>query len=311
MVFPFLIDKSAKMRYYIGAICKWRFAIDKIQGRFFTMKNTNKTQSNPQTQTAKATTESTQRNPVLITGENVQTLAEIVAVKALKTNLSSGKGKTADEYQKHIDNGGKVATGGNFNFLWKLYSGLVKDIAERQSLSDGYDIVQEIAVFLCGYIGKYTTDNADNGEKDKDGNPVDIWRMAFRVANRYIMGERQKVYKVAYVDEIDESGNRLFYEIPESWDLPTITDYKRVMEIINALNLTERQMQVLRYRMRGVAVDNTAKGKNGQPSQSTNTSVRTIAQKMGITPRALQKHLESIRAKYTAYIESQTAKATE
>ena len=274
-------------------------------------KQTNKTQSNPQTQTAKATNESTKRKPVLITGENVQTLAEIVAVKALKTNLSSGKGKTADEYQKHIDNGGKVATGGNFNFLWKLYSGLVKDIAERQTLSDGYDIVQEIAVFLCGYIGKYITDNADNGEKDKDGNPVDVWRMAFRIANRYIMGERQKVYKVAYVDEVDENGNRLYYEIPESWDLPTITDYKKVMEIINALNLTERQAQILRYRMKGIAVDNDTRGKNGQKSQAVKDSPQTIARKMGISRQAVQKHLQAIQAKYTAYIESQTAKATE
>ena len=95
------------------------------------------------------------------------------------------------------------------------------------------------------------------------------------------MGERQREYKRAYVDEQDENGNTLFYEIPDLWDTPTATDFKRVKQVIDALNLTAKQAQILGYRLRGLSVNATA-------------------QKMGVTRQAMQNLLRKVQAKAKA-----------
>ena len=202
-------------------------------------------------------------NAEIITADNVQTMGERIAVRALKTC-----------YQK-----------GGQPFIYALYCGLVADITENKKtgapLSDGYDIAQTACAYLCEYIGKGLHDKTADGQTDKDGNPVDVLRGCFRAVNRYIMGERQREYKRAYVDEIDENGNALFYEIPDEWDIPTATDYKRVADLIEQLDLPQRQKQVLRYRLRGLSVNATA-------------------QKMGVTKQAAQNLLRKVQAKAKA-----------
>lgn len=209
----------------------------------------------------------------IITAENVQTIAERIAVKALKTCLTNG-GKP---------NENKTTSGGNFNFLYSLYRDLIGDITERKRnpravLSDGYDIAQTAAALLCGYIGKGLHDNAGNGETDKNGNPVDILRATFRAVNRYIMGERQREYKRAYVDDTDEYGNRLYYEIPDGWDIPTAADFRAVNEMIAALKLSQNEKRFLSYRMRGLSLD-------------------AIAQKMGIKRDTLNAYRKRVKDK--------------
>lgn len=218
----------------------------------------------------------------VITAENVQTIAERIAVKALKTCLQTGKGYTPDEAEKARKKGKNPNASGNFNFLYGLYCGLIGDITERkngkQPFSDGYDVAQTAAALLCGYIGKGLHDNAGNGETDKNGNPVDILRATFRAVNRYIMGERQREYKRAYVDDTDEHGNRLYYEIPDEWDIPTATDFRAVSEIIAALKLSQNEKRFLSYRMRGLSLD-------------------AIAQKMGIRRDTLNTYRKRVKDK--------------
>ena len=92
------------------------------------MKTTKKTAVNTATQPT-ATAE-------IITADNVQTMSERIAVRALKTC-----------YQK-----------GGQPFIYALYCGLVADITENKKtgapLSDGYDIAQTACAYLCEYIGK-------------------------------------------------------------------------------------------------------------------------------------------------------------
>ena len=199
----------------------------------------------------------------IITAENVQTIGERIAIRALKTC-----------HQK-----------GGQPFIYSLYCGLVADITENKKtgapLSDGYDIAQTASAYLCEYIGKGLHDKTADGQTDKDGNPVDVLRGCFRAVNRYIIGERQREYKRVYVDEIDENGATLYYEIPAEWDTPTATDYKHITAVIKALNLTSRQAQILRYRLRGLSVNATA-------------------QKMGVTRQAVQNLLRKVQAKAKA-----------
>lgn len=200
----------------------------------------------------------------IITAENVQTIGERIAIRALKTC-----------YQK-----------GGQPFIYSLYCGIVADITENKKtgapLSDGYDIAQTASAYLCEYIGKTLQDKTTDGQTDKDGQPVTILRACFRAVNRYIMGERQREYKRVYVDEIDEkTGETLYYEIPEFYDIPTATDYKRVADLIGQLDLPQRQAQILRYRLRGLSVNATA-------------------QKVGITKQAVQNLMRKLQAKAKA-----------
>lgn len=212
-------------------------------------------------------------NPAeIITAENVQTLAERFAVKALKTY-----------YQKS-----------GMPFLYTLYCGLIGDITERKNtgkpLSDGYDVAQTACAVLCGYIGKRLDEPSADGQTDKNGEPITIKTAVFRALSKYVNGERAHDFRRVYVDEIDENGETLYYEIPAEWDMPTATDYKHVIATINALNLTARQAQILRYRLRGL-------------------SIHQIAEKMSIHRKTLQEHIQAIQRKYNAYTQAQTANA--
>ena len=216
-----------------------------------------------QAQPAPAVIADTATPAEIITADNVQTMGERIAVRALKTC-----------YQK-----------GGQPFIYSLYCGIVADITENKKtgapLSDGYDIAQTACAYLCEYIGKGLHDKTTDGQTDKDGQPVSILRACFRAVNRYIMGERQHDFKRVYVDDIDENGATLYYEIPAEWDIPTATDYKRVADLIGQLDLPQRQKQVLRYRLRGLSVNATA-------------------QKMGVTKQAAQNLLRKVQAKAKA-----------
>ena len=216
-----------------------------------------------QAQPAPAVIADTATPAEIITADNVQTMGERIAVRALKTC-----------YQK-----------GGQPFIYSLYCGIVADITENKKtgapLSDGYDIAQTACAYLCEYIGKGLHDKTTDGQTDKDGQPVSILRACFRAVNRYIMGERQHDFNRVYVDDIDENGATLYYEIPAEWDTPTATDYKRVADLIGQLDLPQRQKQVLRYRLRGLSVNATA-------------------QKMGVTRQAVQNLLRKVQAKAKA-----------
>lgn len=211
------------------------------------------------TTTQKAENTATNASEIL-TALNLESISQRIAIKAVKTIL-------AKSGHEHIN---------------RLYNGLIADINTpndgKRNFSDGYDIVSETKTALFPYIGKRLDDIADGNEKDKDGNPITILRATFRAVNRYIMGERQRVYKVAYIDDVNENGERLFYEIPDGWDVPTITDYKRVKEIITALKLSANENRFLSYRLRGFPLD-------------------TIAQKMGVERGTINKYRQRIKAK--------------
>ncbi len=215
-----------------------------------------------------------------ITADNVQTMGERIAVRALKTC-----------YQK-----------GGQPFIYSLYCGLIADITENiktgAPLSDGYDIAQTATAFLCECAeitqnnpngnGRTLQDKTTDGQTDKDGNPVTVLRACFRAVNRYIMGERQREYKRAYVDEIDEKGNALYYEIPDEWDIPTATDYKQVNAKIAEMGLSMNEKRFFSYRLRGYSLDVIAQ-KMGVKRDTLNTYRKRLkdkAQKIGLTANA-------------------------
>ena len=206
-------------------------------------------------------------NAEIITADNVQTMGERIAVRALKTC-----------YQK-----------GGQPFIYSLYCGIVADITENKKtgapLSDGYDIAQTASAFLCDYIGKTLQDTTTDGQTDKDGQPVSILRACFRAVNRYIMGEQQREYKRAYIDDLDENGNALIYEIPAFWDMPTATDYKTVTAKIAEMGLSMNEKKFLTYRLRGYSLEKIAPimGVKRDTLNVYRKRLKDKAQKIGLT----------------------------
>ena len=206
-------------------------------------------------------------NAEIITADNVQTMGERIAVRALKTC-----------YQK-----------GGQPFIYTLYCGLIADITENKKtgapLSDGYDIAQTACAYLCEYIGKGLHDKTTDGQTDKDGQPVSILRACFRAVNRYIMGEQQREYKRAYIDDLDENGNALIYEIPAFWDMPTATDYKTVTAKIAEMGLSMNEKKFLTYRLRGYSLEKIAPimGVKRDTLNVYRKRLKDKAQKIGLT----------------------------
>ena len=177
-----------------------------------------------------------------ITPANVTRMGERIAIRALKTC-----------YQK-----------GGQPFIYSLYCDLIADIAERKNstdnpLSDGYDVAQTACLALLPYMGKDVTAPIGDGVTDKKGAPVTILRNTFRAVNRYIMGERQHEYSRVYLDEITDSGDIRYIVVNPEWDLPTIEDYRKVMDYIERMRLSNMEKRVLSYRMRGKSYGDIAR----------------------------------------------------
>ena len=224
-----------------------------------------------------------------ITDETAQTMGERIAIRALKTTYQAS---------------------GN-PFILRLYCGLIVDILHNtksatDNITDGYDIAQNAVLFLLSYRGQKLTDNANNGETDKDGNPVNILRACFRIVGRYIDGERQKEYKRAYLEDADG----VFYEIPFKWDLPTIADYKAVARVIEKLKLSQMEKRIFSMRMQGKSRDEIATALNIARG-NVNTYCQRIAKKAQAVYGVDEKTLETAnnaRARETAKRKAETAK---
>ena len=103
---------------------------------------------------------------VTITEKNLLPISEKIALRALKTARAYSCGK-----------------------LDKLFNCLRYDIYHPHNdpdhiFSDGYDIVQSVAMFLCPHIGKTL---ASPLCKDKYGNEISLGKAGFRCADRYIL----------------------------------------------------------------------------------------------------------------------------
>lgn len=209
----------------------------------------------------------------IITTANAMRIANRIALRALKTLLDI----SYSEYLKG------------------LYNGLKRYIATNyQDVSDASDILSEACIVINAFCNKgYRLIDV----VEYNGKQATIARHCYYAINNYIDSQKKVLSKTIYVDEIDENGERVYIPIPKGWDVDNAADYKKIKAIIAQLKLNDTQQKILRYRLQGIAVDNTTKGKNGQPSQAQPTSTRTIAAKMGMSNVAVHKQLKLIREK--------------
>lgn len=202
----------------------------------------------------------------IITPDNVQTIAERVATRAIKTAYAASAN----------------------DFMRRLHADACADVYQRRAdyktpLSDGYDVVQESAAVLSAHIGLRLHDTARTGEFDRAGKPIDVLRATFRAATRYINAQRQRVYKHAYIiDDATACG----YVPALQYGITTAADYKRLREIICAMRLTATQRQVVLLRLRGL-------------------SIHAIAEKTRRHRKTVQEILRAVGKKYRATVDAE------
>ena len=158
---------------------------------------------------------------VVITVDNIKELGEKIALWGLKVknNLND----------RRLDN---------------LFYGLIKDVHEplgdKETYSDGYDIAQEVILFLCNHIGKKLGDLV----LDYKGKMYSIKTLAMRVVFSYLdrilnMENRNKPYRAS-----------LRYKTVEL-NYKEEDDYTKVDKVLEKLNLTEGEKQVIDIYMTG------------------------------------------------------------
>ena len=162
-----------------------------------------------------------------ISDDNIQLMGEMIALQVFRNVLMF-----------------------DYKVVEKLYNGLIKDLHHSNEpnyvISDGYDYVQIAICFLLQFKGRYVHETYSH---DKKGNPVTIKTACFRHVDSYLMNFRRKN---AQQRQIDFTNNKEMLVAPiDCFDNPT-TDYSKADAILNALQLSDIEMQVLNCYLNGM-----------------------------------------------------------
>ena len=159
----------------------------------------------------------------IISEDNVQRIAELISLKALKLLCQFP--------QKAFS---------------KLYKGLIRDVyysnVPNHTFSDGYDLVNTAICFLWQYQG-LRMDTVISCDKK---GPVDIKRACFKVVNHSIH-QYTKIF--SHTRSLDYTEKE--YVAPE--ELHEQQDYSVVDETLEKMNLNQGQQEVLDCFMDGMS----------------------------------------------------------
>ena len=137
----------------------------------------------------------------------------------------------------------------------KAHKQLCRDIFGKNepgyTISDNYELVQNVALFLCSHYGKYLDDVL---YISKRGKRITIKLECYRIITRMLSGDYRTLYKYQSL-EVTSEKKELEYEC----ETEGRQDYSHVDEIVASLNLTENMSLALRYRMAGLSYPEIAK----------------------------------------------------
>lgn len=165
----------------------------------------------------------------IISRENVQVMAELITIKQTKTLIGyiGEDAITAHE---------------------KVYFDVIHKDDEGYVLSDYYDLVQDVALFLCEHFGKYLDDFLYTSKK---GKAVTIKAECYYIIKR----ELYKRYSIG-AKNISLEAFRYMKDpkdFTENTNAETEASYERVDKIISLMNLGEKHLIVLNARLNGIS----------------------------------------------------------
>ena len=140
-------------------------------------------------------------------------------------------------------------------------------------LSDSYDLVQSVALFLCGHCGEYLDDFLYISEK---GKQITIKMECYLIITRMLSKRYRLMQKYQSLEDAKEKGEISYMEETEEEQ-----DDSRVDEITTALNLTENMSVALDCRMSGL-------------------SYPEIAKRLSRAVSTVYEYFEKMRARYAA-----------
>ena len=140
------------------------------------------------------------------------------------------------------------------------------------TLSDSYDLVQSVAVFLCDHCGEYLDDLLYISKK---GKRITIKMECYLIITR-ILSRRYRVMQKYQSLEVTKEKVETEYQ-----QIDTEQDYAKADEITSALNLTENMSIALDCRMSGM-------------------SYPEIAKRLSRAVSTVYEYFEKMRARYTA-----------
>ena len=189
-----------------------------------------------------------------ISPDNVAEMAELIAMKETKI-LISYLGYHAEKVHKQLcrDIFGKKERGHTF--------------------SDSYDLVQSVALFLCGHYGEFLDDVL---YISKRGKPRTIKIECCLIITRMLARDHRALCKCQCLEFTKEKPEPVYeHQADEEHD------YSHADEIVASLDLTEKMSLALDYRMSGLSYPEIAK----QLSRAVST---------------VYEYFEKMRARYSA-----------
>ncbi len=161
----------------------------------------------------------------IISPENVQAMAELITIKQTKCLIG------------YIGDSAIIAHE-------KVYIDAMQINDEEHVLSDYYDLVQDVALFLCEHFGKYLDDYLYTSKKGKE--------VTVKTECYYII--KRELYKRYYVGANNVS-LEMFHYMKDTRnyysDEEIEASYDRVDKIISLMNLGEKHLIVLNGRLNG------------------------------------------------------------
>ena len=158
----------------------------------------------------------------------------------------------------------------------KAHKKLCKDIFCKDmpgyTLSDSYDLVQSVAVFLCDHCGEYLDDLLYISKK---GKRITIKMECYLIITRALSKRYRVMQKYQSLEVTKEKVETEYQQID------TEQDYAKADEITSALNLTENMSIALDCRMSGM-------------------SYPEIAKRLSRAVSTVYEYFEKMRARYTA-----------
>ena len=159
-------------------------------------------------------------------------------------------------------------------FFRKMFRDLIRDYDYFDNpgyvLTDSYDVAQEAITFLCGHMGRSMNDTVIH-----NGETVQITQACFRFINAYLSRLQLKANNAVEMGDLPKN----FLTVAFDWDPDETADYAGVNEKISMMNLSERQAEVLDYRMHS-------------------ESVRATAAALSKSRRSIRESLKYIKKKY-------------
>ena len=126
----------------------------------------------------------------------------------------------------------------------RLYEGLYYKDNPSYILSDNYDIVQTVALFLCEHFGEHLDDTY---RIDKKGRVITIKYHCYKMIDRMICGR----YRISRRNVDLEKAQHI--EESETHEA-TENEHEVVDKLMDKMQLTEYHKEILNYRMAGLSL---------------------------------------------------------